>query len=349
MICSRRLPEIPVVGWLASIFIVIAIVATLNGANPEIGVPKLRKFFWFIGIPVCFMLVNSSYRAEALLKAYAIGAGILALDVGVLGVFRAHAALDKGTVDNFVDAIIHVGSITDGQRLMLGILIVVGVILLNRHRNGKQAWGWWALLTILVVAQVMNFKRGSWMCTIVGAIALVTICKNWRYALAPIALVVVLAFIPAVQVRLGQLSKEFKEPGGRMTMWTEVTPALIKQHPWGVGYRSLTNSMMRRVNREIEQCRDHVHSNLAQILVATGWLGLVAYMLWMLRAVVDGAQYTRRVAHKGEDPTVAFVWFVLLLALLANGMVEYNFGDAEIVLAYGLIFGTCAAGARGFG
>jgi len=348
MISVRRHPEIPMVGWLAAIFIVVAIVVTLNGLSPEVGVPKLRKLLWFIGIPLSFMLINSSYRAEVLLKAYAIGTAILALDVVVIGLFRAHGALENSPIDNFVDAMIHVGSITDGQRLMLGILIVIGVLLLSRHREGTRPWGWWALLAILVIAQVMNFKRGSWICTIVFSITLLGICRNWRFALAPVLLVVVLAFVPAVQLRMSQLSKEFQVPGGRMTMWTEVTPALIKEHPWGIGYRSLTNPMMRSVNREIERCRDHMHSNFAQILVATGWLGFASYLLWMLRGVADGAQYTRRVARKGEDTTVAFVWLVLLLALLANGIVEYNFGDAEIVLAYGLIFGTCAAGARGF-
>ena len=348
MISGQCHPEIPMVGWLAVIFMVIAMIATLNGVNPELGLPKLPKLIWFIGIPFSFMLINSSYRAEVLLKGYAIGAGVLALDVGVLGLFRAHAALENGPINSFVDAMIHVGSITDGQRLMLGILIVVGVLLLSRHRAGTKTWGWWTLLAILVIAQVMNFKRGSWICTIVFSITLLGICRNWRFALVPVFLVVVMALVPAVKLRISQLGKEFQVPGGRMTMWTEVTPALIKEHPWGIGYRSLTNKMMHSVSRDMEPLRDHLHSNFAQILVATGWLGFFAYLLWMLRGVFDGAQYTRRVARKGEDTTVAFVWLVLLLALFANGIVEYNFGDAEIILAYGLIFGTCAAGARGF-
>ncbi|MDA0577772.1 MAG: hypothetical protein O3B24_06710, partial [Verrucomicrobia bacterium] len=32
--------------------------------------------------------------------------------------------------------------------------------------------------------------------------------------------------------------------------------------------------------------------------------------------------------------------------LLLNGLVEYNFGDAEIVLAYGMLIGGIAAGGR---
>jgi len=349
MIGGRRLPRIPQVGWLAAIFIVVAIVATMNGVNPDLGVPKLRKLFWFVGIPVCFMLINSSYRAEMLLRAYAVGAGILALDVGLLGIFRARAVLKAGMFDNFTDALIHVGSITDGQRLMLGILIGVGILLVKRRRNGRAGWGWWVLLAVLVITQIMNFKRGSWFCTLFFVTWLVAFRGNWRYALAPVALVLVLAFVPAVQVRIGQLSREFQQPGGRVTMWTEVTPALIKHYPWGIGYRSLTNQMMREINGDIERDRDHLHSNLAQVLVATGWLGFTVYLLWMLRAIADSTQYTMRVASKGQDTIVPAVWLVLLFALLTNGLVEYNFGDGELVLAYGMIFGTCAAGVRGFG
>jgi hypothetical protein len=35
-----------------------------------------------------------------------------------------------------------------------------------------------------------------------------------------------------------------------------------------------------------------------------------------------------------------------LLALLVNGVVEYNFGDAELVLLYAFIMGAAAAGIR---
>ena len=131
-----------------------------------------------------------------------------------------------------------------------------------------------------------------------------------------------------------------------MTMWFEITPALIREHPWGIGYRSLTNEMMRDIAPYVEADRDHLHSNIAQVLVATGGLGFVLYMLWMLAALHAGWTYFRaaRDAVDPPDAISALAVLCMLVGLLLNGVVEYNLGDGELVLAYGLLMGTCIAG-----
>ena len=125
-------------------------------------------------------------------------------------------------------------------------------------------------------------------------------------------------------------------------MWTDVAPTLIRQHPWGVGYRSLTNEMMHDINWHIEKNRDHLHSNIFQILVATGWLGLCLYLAWMGWSVGDAVVFVRG-AGQGRDAGNAIALLLALTGLLANGLVEYNFGDAELVLVYGFLMGGSAA------
>ena len=75
-----------------------------------------------------------------------------------------------------------------------------------------------------------------------------------------------------------------------------------------------------------------------------GWL---LYTAWMLRALWDGWGFFIRGDDDPEgERTWALTLTLMLLALLVNGVVEYNFGDAELVLLYAFIMGAAAAGIR---
>ena len=126
-------------------------------------------------------------------------------------------------------------------------------------------------------------------------------------------------------------------------MWTKIAPELVRQHPWGIGYRSLTNDMMRRIAPEVEPERDHLHSNLVQVLVDSGWLGLALYLFWMSGAIANAASLARKAQRLWAAPEPALILLLAMAGLFANGLVEYNFGDAEIVLLYGFIMGSASS------
>jgi O-antigen ligase len=105
--------------------------------------------------------------------------------------------------------------------------------------------------------------------------------------------------------------------------------------------------MMKEIAPEVEPKRDHLHSNYVQILVATGWLGLGCYLAWMIAALVDAVVFARKASGTNAMSELSAVAVLLMLTgLLINGIVEYNFGDAELVLACALIIGCAAAGRR---
>ena len=343
---NRRRLRMPPVAWAALVFIAIAVVATVQGVHPELGVPRLRKLIWFAAIPVAATLVSSPSRLQHMLISFAFGTAVLAfhifttVPIQALAKFRAHASPDFGA------ALIDSGSMTDAQRLLLGILVTLGLVTLSRRERRHTTW-WWLLLAIQGLALVMMFKRGSWICVVVLGVTFVASKMNWRYLLV-FLIVPLLTLSPQVRNRFSAIRNELSsDRGGRLTMWLKVTPGLVRKYPWGIGYRSLTNEMMREVAPEVEPQRDHLHSNVCQILVATGWLGLASYLLWMAMALLDGVRFawlTRR-----GPPTQGILSMVLLLmltGLLANGLVEYNFGDSEIVLIYGILMGITSEGLR---
>jgi len=119
-------------------------------------------------------------------------------------------------------------------------------------------------------------------------------------------------------------------------MWTQVAPALFKEHPCGIGFRSLTNEKMREIAPQVEQDRDHLHSNPIEMAVSFGWLGFLLYFAWMAMVFSDAIRGGREAIPIGAA----------ILAVFLNGFVEYNFADSEMVLLLGFLCGLAAAAKR---
>ena len=108
----------------------------------------------------------------------------------------------------------------------------------------------------------------------------------------------------------------------------------------GIGYRMLTNDDMVQIAPNVERDRDHLHSNPVQMIVDGGIIGLLLYLAWMLSGFADAAVCIAR----SRVSTYSLVSALMFSGLFLHGIVEYNFGDSEIVLLYGLAMGCCVAG-----
>jgi O-antigen ligase len=201
-------------------------------------------------------------------------------------------------------------------------------------------------LALQGVALLVNFKRGSWGAALLVLGTYLVIRLKWRGMAIVAAAALAALSLPPVQQRLGEVGEQFDVKGGsRATMWLRVAPGLIRKHPWGVGYAALTNEMMHDQDWRVEPGRDHLHSNVLQVLVETGWAGLVLYLLWMTKAVWDSAAFARA-ARRGEAVELAgaLCLLLMLLAILLNGLVEYNFGDTELMVILAVVMGAAGAG-----
>jgi len=345
---ERGFPVFPRVGWIALVFVIIAIFTALFGVNPPRGIHRLSRLFWLVALPMSATLIRSRERLTEVFRAFALGCGVLVFEVCVQKPIQALLEVRAGETEglDFLTALIDKGSMTDGQMLMMGVLVTAGLISISRASHG-HAVGWWLLLVVQTVAVVVNFKRGSWICAGVFATVFVAARRSWKSIIPVAGLILLVVALPVVRYRLSSLTDELSvRSGGRMTMWVKIAPGLIRDHPWGVGYGSLTNEMMRKYAPEVEPDRGHLHSNVLQVLVETGWAGFVVYMVWMIHAVVDGARSLKYSRHKVlKDEILSVTVLLTLLALLSNGLVEYNFGDTELLIVYAVLMGITGRGA----
>ena len=325
------------------LFGVIAVLTAVWGANPERGISKLPRLAWWLTIPAAFLLVRTCGRLLLLLRLFTVGCCILAAEACVV---RPIAVLQRGMGEGgFLAQMIHMGSMTDGQMLMLGVLVAAVLVHLRVQQGGKARLEW-AALALVMLGLLLNFKRGSWGCAVIlaGPLAAKRLRKR---GLAVVAAVLLVAFaLPPVRARVAGVSEQFDvKSGARATMWLRVVPGLVREHPWGVGYGAVTYEIMREHSWRVERGRNHVHSNVLQVLVEIGWLGLAIYLLWMTKAVLDALMFRRLACAVSPAERAGAACLLLMLAgLLLNGLVEYNFGDTELLIIYGTIMGASAAG-----
>jgi O-antigen ligase len=345
---TRTRPWIPMVAGLALAHLLLTVLSTAWGINPERGIGKLHKLLWFASLPAAAWIIRKPERLGVFLKALSLGIAIKALES--LLTLPLNAVRHLADFPSFSLALIDQGSITDAERLMVGVVITAALLIAGYSSRRRF---WWGVLAIQAIALILQFKRGSWFAAIIVLGVLAIMHLRWRSLFLLAGLLVATSMLPPVRTRLTALRTEWDETTWnsgntrRLLMWKYIAPPLIKAHPWmGIGYRSLTPEMMKKIHKWVEPKRDHLHSNPVQVLVDTGLIGFAFYLLWMVRGLYDAASWRRRTAHAKDSKWMASALLAGLLALLVNGLVEYNFGDGEIVLMYGFIMGAAAAMGR---
>ena len=298
---------------------------------------------------------------------------VLAGDIhGAFAIVEHFAKTNVARYFTFPSQLAMQASMIDGQRAMVAVVLALALLLVAPVLRRRPAAGFCLLsaddggarlspaiplvplaLALAIAAEVLQLKRGSWACTIaVSALLLLMVRREGGTADPPhgrragrrwIAVAVAAAAIagalalPPVRVRLAQIPGEFTAAkGGRLAMWTQVAPTLFREHPMGIGFRSLTNEKMREIAPRIEKDRDHLHSNPVEMAVSFGWPGLLLYLAWMAAVFADALRGGREAVPVGAA----------VLAIFLNGFVEYNFADAEMILVFGLLCGLAAAAKR---
>lgn len=344
---SRRVRwVIPPVFWPAFIFSLIALLSVHLGPEPTGALKKTGRLVWFLLIPITASLARTPARRMALLRALAGGAGLLAVKIILWNPWKAWQAFqaDGGLGLTLFERVVDKGSMTAGQVLMMGVL-VAAALLGHAVRCRAPQGRWWTLLVVSVAGLLLNFKRGSWLVTLLLGAAGLIAKRRWVWLALLVTGVGLGLCCHPLRYRMEQLSRESDiQGGGRLTMWVKIAPALVRQYPLGVGYRSVTPAMLRRVAPYVERHRNHLHSNIAQVLVETGWAGLLVYLMWMIQAVLEATRRNRAAAPGSTASCVALALTWMLAGLLLNGLVEYNFGDTELMILLAVILG--AQGAR---
>lgn len=121
---------------------------------------------------------------------------------------------------------------------------------------------------------------------------------------------------------------------------------LTQRFPLGLGIENA--QYMQKLDPLIPSLHRHMHSNLLNVLVETGWLGLAAY-IWLFWVIAKLGLQTFQKLKAQQDLELAHFAIAITVALLgwqAAGIVEYNYGDGEVRMVMLFLLGILLYCAR---
>lgn len=326
--------------WPVTLFAALMILAALMGPRPEFSLPRSRRILLF---PVIFMIgglftpsaPDPRRTLVAPLLMFVFGATIL----GAWDLIRVPLEWQRGV--QWYD----VGNMRDPQLYLVGACIIMALWV---YRPVKWPTFWLtAIILINVTGIVLHFKRGVWVSFVITAVIVAALTRRYRILLALAAGIVVLFFIPQTRDRLDLLHEELQEgTGGRRVLWTRVAPDMIKDHPWGAGFRALDYPDFKAYSpMYIQPGLNHLHNNILQLAVDAGWLGCAVWVVWMTLTLVIMVRLGRQfhLRNDRERVAVALATLSAFSGLMVNGMVEYNFGNSVIFMVFLFLIGLTDA------
>lgn len=320
--------------------------------RPEVTLGRVYRLSMWLTVPAWAAAFDgnglSGWR-KAALPAACLALGVVAL--GLHDLVRVPIEVARGT------ALFDTGNMRDPQFFMVGMALLWGAgpalfrvaFADRRGLAARAAWLWRIALLLSILGLVLHFKRGVWLSCGMTLLGMSLWAGQYRRVLAIALCATALLLLPQARERLDGLRGEelSLRTGGRMTLWTQVAPNALRRFPHGVGYGAVRHEDFGAwYDGYIQPDLNHLHNNLLEVTLETGRVGAGLWLAWMgLTLFLLGRDARRRAAD--PDRGLALGAFGAFVGLMLNGLVEYNFGDSEILLLMAVLMGLSAMAGTG--
>jgi putative inorganic carbon (HCO3(-)) transporter len=345
-----RLPRIKLP---LGLFLLGTIISLAFSDNPAAGLPQIRKFYVFLELLVIFSLLRSVEMVRLLFLSWA-GIGAVTAVRGFVQ-FGAKVQEAHRLGRNFYD--FYVGERITGftshwntysaEEMFAFIMLVA--FLLFAPGTRKRLWLWLIFGALMLIAIVLGETRGIWIALAVAGLYLVWYWKRWMVIVTPAVVLLGIVLAPhAVQERFTSI---FKPKGVDSNQFRVVTwrtgLRMVKAHPWlGLGPEEPHLQFEKYVPEDIPRplpsgWYGHLHNIYLHYAAERGIPTMLA-LLWMLvqilydfwrglRDLPPGPSNRRFLLHGG---------IAAVLATMAEGFVELNLGDSEVLTMF-LVIVAC--------
>lgn len=219
------------------------------------------------------------------------------------------------------------------------------VLLFEKSIASRWRWYMGGLLILLSVALLFNAARGAWL-----AVASVTVLLLLYYLFRPdyrklVACVVCFLIIvgaglsqyqPFVDRMVTITDENYQSNTERLLIWHSAYE-MFKDHPvTGVGLGQYKDTYQKKyISPEAkEPLLSHAHNNFMQMLAENGLIGFAGFMT--LISCFIGYSFKR---FWQEGNPYALMMCASALALVLQGLTEYNFGNGAVMKSFWLVQG----------
>ena len=338
VIVNRERIEVPRMFWPLAAYAGVTLVASLFSTNRAVSFADCKQLLLFAIVPITYRL----FRGERSLTVVDVVITVGALNA-VYGIVQ-YGILDYDNVARRVQGNLGHYMTYSGVIMLVACIAVARVMFRRRERV-------WAALVLpaVLVALVLTLSRNAWVgaCAGIGTLFLLRDLRSvFRMAaLLPVVMGLLIAFAPAsVSDRFSSMLSLKDMYGDSATNTSTVQSnrdrlAMIKS-----GFRIIRDYPLTGVGPDmviqvypgyleptaVSQRNSHLHNVPLQIAAERG---LPALAIWCWFVVTLLADFFR-LRRTSPLPSLAAGGIACVVAMLAAGMFEYNFGDSEFLMLF---------------
>ncbi|MCC7008762.1 MAG: O-antigen ligase family protein [Acidobacteria bacterium] len=331
---ERRAP-VPAFFWPLALFGAATLASAAFSEDPRASLVDCKQLVLFLMVPMVARLARGPRAMTALnsiLVVGAIGALIGVAEYALFGFDDLHRR-PTGSLSHYM---------TYSGVIMLALSSAVARLV---YYPDQRVWPAIAV-PAMCVALAVTFARNAWIGTVAAVTTILGARRLRLLAAVPIVVGLCLLIAPA-GIRNRALS--IFDPSNptnrdRVAMLT-IGRRIVADHPWfGVGPDQIKVVYAAyRPPDAVNPTNPHLH-NVPMNIAAERGLPALAVWLWFIAAAA--APLWRQV-REGPAQAIAAAGLAAIVAMLAAGLFEYNFGDSEFLMLFlGLITLPFAARAR---
>jgi O-antigen ligase len=328
-ILNREHLEAPSMFWPLVAYAVLTLVSTAFSLDPMSSIwrgrqptGETKQLLLFLVVPLVYRLARGPRTSTVVWVV--ITAGAVSAAVGILqyGIFEFDllGSRLRGTLGHWMT--------------YSGLLMLVSVVALARalFRRRDRAWPM-LVMPALIVALALTQTRSAWVGLSV-AVGLLLLLKDVRLVgLLPVVVAIVIGFAPQSVTNRFYSIFDPNDPTSRdRVSMLRAGVRIVRDHPLtGVGPNVVGRVYpIYRDPDAIKKDQPHLHNVVVQIAAERGLLALGAWF-WFIGtlAVQTGRKF--RAGGRGVLPAAGLG---AIVAMLAAGMFEHNFGDSEFLMLF---------------
>lgn len=217
------------------------------------------------------------------------------------------------------------------------------VLLFEKSVSVRGQWFTGGLVILLSAALLFNATRGAWLAVVCTISLLLLYYLTQRKKLAAVILCCLLAvgagltqYPPVVQRAQSITDTQNQSNHERLLIWHSAYE-MFKDHPvTGVGLGQYKDNYQKKyISPEAkEPFLSHAHNNFMQMLAENGLIGFAGFMT--LISCFIGYSFKR---FWQEGNPYALMMCASALALVLQGLTEYNFGNGAVMKSFWLVQG----------
>ena len=348
LLSSERI-RLPPIKLPLALFFTGTVISWLASGHIHDGTPQIRKFFVF----TVLLVVYSTFRKIAEIRAIAlIWAAVTTLSaVRSLFQFGQKYQESQELHRNFYE--FYIGQritgfmshwMTFGGEEMIVLLFLLALLFFSIERRWKAA-GWFCA-AVLSLSLVLGFTRSIFLLGFpVGLLYVLWFWHKWMVAAVPVlAVIAFLVAPPALKERVTSIMQPHGQTDSNLhrSITRRTGLEMIRAHPLlGLGPEVMKDPAQfdRYVPADIARplptgWYGHLHNIYIQYAAERGIPTMLA-MMWLIGKVLwDFASALRGKPSSTEARFVLHGAIAVILAILAEGLLEYNLGDSEVLTLF---------------